>query len=132
VNAVVERPVDDTMVRVVDEGFVPRPIDPPVAARFTPKAATPANRRERWVTTDDYPRQPLVDEIEGRTGYSLVIGTNGQVSACDVTSSSGNRALDQATCKWIAKRAKFEAATDETGAKVVGRYSGVVSWQIPD
>ena len=40
--------------------------------------------------------------------------------------------LDAATCKLLTRRARFEAASDETGAKIVGSYSGSVRWEIPD
>ncbi len=105
---------------------------PTVGPAFAPKGARPANRHNSGVTTDDYPRQPLMNGVEGRVGYSLVVSSNGRVSSCEVISSSGNRALDQATCKHISNRARFEAATDERGAKVVGTYTGTVHWQIPD
>jgi protein TonB len=73
-----------------------------------------------------------MNEIEGTVGYRLVIGTNGRVASCELTRPSGNKALDDATCRLIASRARFEAATDETGAKVMGTYTGSVRWEIPD
>ena len=105
---------------------------PTVAPAFTPKAARPSNRPADWVSTDDYPRQPLMNEIEGVAGYRLVVGTSGKVSSCEITASSGNRALDQATCKFITSRARFEPATDQNGARVLGSYTGTVRWMIPD
>jgi protein TonB len=99
---------------------------------FTPRLARPRNSPSGWLSTDDYPRGPLVDEIEGVAAYRLIVGTNGRVSACEVTRSTGNAQLDAATCKFIERRARFEPATDETGAKVVGSYTGTVKWEIPD
>ncbi|KRA83821.1 hypothetical protein ASD76_07340 [Altererythrobacter sp. Root672] len=65
-------------------------------------------------------------------GYSLIIGSNGRVSACDVVRSSGNSQLDEATCRLITRRARFDPATDGSGAKIIGSFSGTVLWQIPD
>ncbi len=109
------------------------PAPPPLPApSFTPKHAVPSNSSAGWITTNDYPRRPLIDGIEGSVGYRLVIGTNGRVANCELTRPSGNRALDDATCKLITSRARFEPATDETGAKVSGSFTGSVRWEIPE
>lgn len=105
----------------------PRP-----APSLTPVAARPSNASANWITAADYPRRSLIDGSEGLARYRLVIGTSGQISSCEITASTGDRRLDEATCRFIARRARFEPATDETGSKVVGTYSGSVRWQIPD
>jgi periplasmic protein TonB len=110
--------------------------DPPAPSlprpTFTPKRAIPSNGSSGWISNDDYPRRALVDEAEGSAQYRLVIGTNGRVSTCELTRTTGNRALDDATCRLITSRARFESATDESGAKVMGTYTGSVRWEIPD
>jgi protein TonB len=83
------------------------------------------------VTTDDYPSRDLRQGNEGTTAFRVVIGSNGRVSACEVVRSSGHPGLDNATCEAVTARARFEPATDENGAKVVGTYSNSVRWQIP-
>ena len=110
--------------------YIPPP--PPPSPSFTPKGARPSNGSAGWITTNDYPRNPLMNGIEGSVGYSLEIGTNGRVARCELTRTSGNRALDDATCRLLTSRARFEPATDDTGAKVVGSYTGSVRWEIPD
>lgn len=108
-------------------------IDPPVrpTPRFTPVAAAPANDPSSWVTTREYPAGPLRNGDEGTTGFRVVVGSNGRVLECEVTRSSGFAALDRAVCPLVTRRARFAAATDESGAKVVGTYSSSVKWQIP-
>jgi protein TonB len=54
------------------------------------------------------------------------------VKGCEVTASSGSSDLDAATCANVAKRARFNPATDESGARVAGSYSSAVRWEIPD
>ena len=49
-----------------------------------------------------------------------------------MTRSTGNGQLDAATCRYIERRARFEPATDESGAKVIGSYTGTVKWEIPE
>jgi protein TonB len=135
----VSDPIDVVVVdRIPEPQFVvdPRPvIEPvvePVRPAFTPRGARPSNNASRWITNDDYPARPLLDGAEGIAAYRLIVGTNGRVAACVVTRSTGNGRLDDATCDFIERRARFEPATDSTGAKVVGSYTGTVKWDIPD
>lgn len=118
---------------VVDPGPRVEPvIEPRVTPMFTPRKARPTNGPLGWISTDDYPARALRSEAEGIAAYRLIVGTNGRVSACEVTRSTGKELLDEATCKFIVRRARFEAATDEAGAKVVGNYTGTVKWDIPE
>ena len=146
-QTLIQLPTESTVIRDPVENntteltyFPTATVDPPVGPAlpqavvpgFAPKRATPTNRASGWITNDDYPRRALVDEAEGSAQYSLVIGTNGRVASCELTSPTGNRALDDATCRLLISRARFEPATDESGAKVLGTYTGSVRWQIPD
>lgn len=99
---------------------------------FAPRGASPSNDRLQWITTADYPASALRREDEGLAEYRVIVGSDGRVSACEVTASTGSRTLDDATCRYISKRARFDAATDESGARVVGSYEGTVRWRIPD
>lgn len=127
-------PVERPTQLYVDPGPIPTPaLEPPrPLATFTPRGARPSNNQAGWISNDDYPASALRAEAEGIAGYRLIVGTNGRVSACEVTRSTGNGRLDEATCRFIERRARFEAATDETGARVVGSYTGTVRWEIPE
>lgn len=112
----------------------PSPVlDPPrPAPSFTPRSASPANDRSRWVTADDYPTADLIRGNQGTVRYRLSIGSKGRVSACDVLATSGSSRLDDAACKNITRRARFDPATDENGIGIVGTFTGTVRWEIPD
>ena len=99
---------------------------------FAPKGPAPSNSTLNWVRTEDYPGTALRREQEGTVSYRLLIGTDGKVDACEITASSGHEALDRAACNVISRRARFDAATNDKGAKTVGTYSGSVTWQIPN
>lgn len=111
---------------------------PPVApmptpsATFAPKGALPLGDTSRWITADDYPARALRAQQAGLVGYHVAIGSDGRVTACEVTASSRNAELDAATCRLIKQRARFAPATDAAGAHVGGTFSGSVRWQIPD
>lgn len=98
---------------------------------FKPRAAAPKGKWQAWVSTNDYPTRDLREGNQGTTRYRLSIDTAGRVSDCTVTASSGHPGLDRATCDKVRSRARFEPATDQTGARVPGSFAGSVTWQIP-
>ncbi|KLE35188.1 energy transducer TonB [Aurantiacibacter luteus] len=110
----------------------PAPPAPPPTPAFTPTLASPRNGPTGWITNDDYPRRDLARENEGSARYRLVVGSNGRVDACEITSSTGHDGLDAATCRLIQSRARFDAATNAQGERVVGTYTGSVTWRIPE
>jgi periplasmic protein TonB len=108
----------------------PPPPPPPPPPSAPPSPAVPKNSPGSWATTDDYPSRALSQDREGRTGFRVTIDTEGRVSGCQVTSSSGHADLDDATCKNVTRRARFKPATKD-GQPVVGSYSNSVVWRIP-
>ena len=107
----------------------PEPLPPPPL--FTPRTARPRGDTGGWVTTNDYPTRDIREGNEGTTGFRLAIGTDGRVTGCTVTRSSGHPGLDAATCSKMSARGRFEPASDETGAKVAGSWAYTVKWQLP-
>jgi protein TonB len=103
----------------------------PPPPRFTPKGAVPKGNPGNWATTNDYPARALREEREGVTGFRVTVGPDGKVVDCQITSSSGHADLDEATCKNVARRARFTPATDGEGNPTTGSYSNRVRWVIP-
>lgn len=98
---------------------------------FATKAARPKGNPGLWVTTNDYPQSAIRSEAEGVVKFRVSVGTNGRVTGCEVTGSSGTEALDQAACVKLMLRGRFAPASDNTGALVAGSYTGAVRWQLP-
>ena len=106
----------------------------PPAPPATPNRSAPAKAKGnpgRWATNDDYPARAQREEREGTTGFRVTIGTDGRVTGCSVTSSSGHADLDEETCKLVTRRARFDPALDRDGNPTTGSYSNRVRWQIP-
>ena len=103
----------------------------PPPPTFTPRAAKPRNAPGGWATPQDYPASDLRAGHQGVTGFRLSIGEDGKVRGCEVIASSGFPGLDRATCDKVARRARFDPATDGYGNTVTGSYSGRIRWQIP-
>ncbi len=105
---------------------------PVVAAPSQARGPQPRGRDSTWVTTDDYPSSAIREESEGTTATRLSIGADGRVTSCDVTSSSGNSSLDQAACRNLIRRARFDPALDRDGNPISSSFSKRVRWVLPD
>lgn len=114
---------------------IPRPVPsavPDPRPSFAAKSARPKGKTGNWVSTNDYPTRELREGREGTTRYRLAINAEGQVTNCSVVASSGSAGLDRAACDNLQRRARFEPASDESGARSAGSYTGTVTWRIPE
>jgi protein TonB len=104
------------------------PPPPPPVRRVEPKSAV--GNLQGLISSDDYPPSALDREEQGTVGVSLSIGTNGRVSGCSVTSSSGSSTLDRTTCRILQSRARFTPAQDSNGNPTSGTFSQRITWRI--
>src|SRR3546814_3854253 len=89
----------------------PAPPPPPQPKREA-VGAKPRSNPGSWATNADYPSSALRNEEEGTTGFRVTVGTNGRVTDCSVTSSSGSSTLDEATCRLITRRRSEEHTSE--------------------
>jgi protein TonB len=61
----------------------------------------------------------------------FTVGTNGRVVDCVVTGTSGDAALDAATCDLIKRRVRFRPATNAQGRPIPATTVGSHEW-IPE
>ena len=92
----------------------------------------PRAKNGEWVTDNDYQSTWIRRGWEGTAGFRLTIGKNGRVENCTITQSTGHTALDEATCRHVTRRARFDPAKDSQGDTVSGTFSSAVRWQIPE
>lgn len=111
----------------VDFG-IPKPTPSPT---FAPIAAAPRGNPGRWITDNDYRASWINRGYSGVAGFQLTVDAQGRVSNCTITSSTGHAVLDEATCRLLESRARFDPARDSSGEIVAGRYSSSVAWKIP-
>lgn len=102
------------------------------AAPSQARGARPRGNAQSWVTTDDYPSSAQREGAEGSTGTRMTIGPDGRVQSCEVTSSSGNSALDQAACRNLTRRARYDPALDRDGNPTTSTATRNVRWQLPE
>ena len=70
----------------------------------------------QYIGTDDYPPEALRSNQQGTVRFSVTVGTNGHVVACEITRSSGFRELDEGTCR-LARRSSASARAGCTAAR---------------
>ncbi|MEO6581622.1 MAG: energy transducer TonB [Sphingomicrobium sp.] len=113
--------------------ITPRPAPPappaPPAVRTVPPQSV-SGSMQGLIRESDYPPSSLDREEQGVVAVSLSVGTNGRVTGCSVTSSSGSKALDSTTCRVLSSRAKFSPAKDNMGNPTTGTSSARIRWQI--
>jgi len=107
------------------EAPTPPPI-PPVAVAPPPPAPPPPPRKVQSAqsakgdlrtlfSADDYPAAASAAEAQGTAQATLTISPDGRVVGCNLIRSTGNGALDAATCNILRRRAKFTPAKDSNG-----------------
>lgn len=132
VRTVIDLPPPTDFVIPKPSETIPPVIPGPAKRLFDPVAAKPTNTPGNWLSDTDYRTVWINREMEGIAGFRLTVGTNGRVESCTITQSTGHAALDEATCKLVSRRARFEAARDADGNKTMGSFSSKVRWRIPD
>ena len=117
--------------------YIPTPTAPPPA----PPAPAPAPRVSQaaglkgnpagFFGPDAYPPAAQRAGAQGRVVARLTVGTDGRVSDCNVTSSSGNSDLDSTTCRIARSRVRFTPARDDSGNPITSSYTLPVRWVLP-
>lgn len=109
----------------------PAPPAPPAPKASVAAPATPKGRGN-GISEDDYPDASRRAEEQGVVRVTYTVGTNGSVTACSVTKPSGFPRLDEATCKIIQRRWRFNPAKDASGQAIEETKSQPVRWQLQD
>lgn len=81
-----------------------------------------------FLTVDDYPADAVQRGVSGAAVVRLDVNPEGRVSACSVLQSSGDSALDRASCRAFQRRARFRPALDAQGAETTAPVVTRVTW----
>jgi TonB family protein len=80
---------------------------------------------------EDYPSAAIRAGEQGSVAFRISVGTDGRVTGCAITASSGSESLDSATCRLLAARAVFWPARDRWGKPTTDSLAGRIVWQLP-
>ena len=101
----------------------PPPPPPPPPPHKTQSAAPSSGDVRGLFSGDDYPASAQAAGAEGTAQAELTIGSDGRVQSCNLVRSTGNSALDEATCNILRRRAKFTPARDSNGQPTTDTYT---------
>lgn len=93
---------------------------------------TPPRLRRGRLRDSDYPRAAGEAGAGGTVSVRYVVWTDGRVTECEVTKSSGNATLDETTCRLIRERFRFEPSRDARGRAVPSVIVENHSWSVHD
>lgn len=91
----------------------------------------PQQTPARWIVSSDYPMKMLTSGQPAVVEFRLSIGTNGVPTACHIQSTTRPKEFDDAVCKSVMRRARFDPALDATGTAIASYYRSTVRFQIP-
>ncbi|HYG30234.1 MAG TPA: TonB family protein [Allosphingosinicella sp.] len=93
-------------------------------------------RPPRWLRgrlrDSDYPRGLGEAGVRGRVGVRYVVETDGRVTNCSVTRSSGSSVLDDTTCSLIEQRFRYDPARDRYGRPIRSNLIESYEWLVED
>ena len=116
-------------VRIVPPAAPPAPPPPPPPSQA--RGVQPDNQGS-WQRRimENYPPRAVRDEIEGRVGVRVSVGTNGRVASCSVTNSSGSSILDDAACQDMTRFARFKPALNDAGNPITASWTTTIVYQL--
>lgn len=91
---------------------------------------TPLEWLRGEIRDSDYPRAALSAGASGTVHLRFTVGVKGRVTDCTVTRSSGNRDLDETTCRLIRERFRYRPSRDAQGRPYPDVVTGEHEWTL--
>jgi protein TonB len=93
---------------------------------------TPPRQIRGHLKFSDLPADLRDKTMGGSVSVSYDVGTNGRVSDCAITASSGSAELDRLTCQLIQQRFRFNPSRDGNGHPVSSIIEETHSWEFDE
>ena len=85
------------------------------------------------IYVSDWPLRKDGIPPSGIVHLRFIVASNGRVSRCDVTRTSGYAVLDETTCRLIKRRFRYRPARDGDGRAIAQVIPGTHDWGLePD
>lgn len=110
----------------------PPPPPAPPAANLS-RGLQPRGNQGDWFPQDSYPSAARRAGAEGRVSVSVDVSADGRVTGCRIVGSSGNDALDAATCHLATRNGRFAPALNVAGEPTPGTITlRPVRWRLEE
>jgi TonB family protein len=94
-------------------------------------ASQTTQQQDQWAIFQQfYPARALAAHEEGAVGFRVTLDSQGVVTGCEVTHSSGHPLLDQETCNVITLHAQFKPDPGLSPSQV-RTSDGIITWKLP-
>jgi TonB family protein len=90
----------------------------------------PKRDSRTWLSPADYPLAMVRGGQQGIVNYRLLVDAAGKPTACHIQTSTRPKDFDEAVCRAIMKRAKFEPALDAQGKPVPSFWRQTVRFRL--
>ena len=104
--------------------------DPAVEATLS-RPTTPTTSPATWLGSKDFPSAALAQGMNGYVKFRLDVDPAGNVAGCRILYRTNPDEFADASCRLLAKRAKFQSALDATGKPVKSYFVSAVRWLSP-
>jgi Gram-negative bacterial TonB protein C-terminal len=92
---------------------------------------TPHSDPRYWLTSEDYPSDMLREGQPALVKFRLSVGADGVPTACHIQSTTRPKEFDDAVCKSVIRRARFDPALDADGKPLASYFQSSVYFNIP-
>lgn len=99
--------------------------------RTMTRKAMPLGSPGEWMRSGDYPRDMLAKWQPGLVQFRLIVGEDGLPTDCHIQQSTNPEGFDDAVCKALMRRARFEPALDGEGKPMASPYLNLVRFRFP-
>lgn len=90
-----------------------------------------AQNADQWAIFQQfYPARAIAAREEGAVGFKVTLDSQGVVTGCQVTRSSGHPLLDEETCNVITLHAQFKPDPGLSPSQVRSS-EGMITWKLP-
>ncbi|MBL0923190.1 MAG: energy transducer TonB [Sphingomonadaceae bacterium] len=95
------------------------------------RSVVPKQSPGRWIVSSDYPLDMLSVGQPAIVEFRLSVGADGMPTACHIQSTTRPKEFDDAVCRSVMRRARFEPALDAEGKPLASYYRNTVRFQLP-
>lgn len=88
------------------------------------------NPTKPWMFSRDYPMEMQRGGYEGVVNFRLLVDASGTPSSCTIQTSTRPKEFDDAVCKAVMKRVRFNPALDANGKPVPSYFRQTVSFRL--